>query len=320
MATNQGCRGLIPCDKLHFKFLYYFLVGNVPLLNDLGVGTTFKELSASKLKSVNIPIPPLPEQKRVVAILDEAFTAIETAIANTKKNIANARALFESQLRRMFTGDAVDQGWMQFKIEDIVQPLTTVDPKKSPSKSFEYIDVSSVSRSTHTIQEPTMIFGSEAPSRARRKVQSGDVLFATIRPTLQRIAVVPENLDGAICSTGYYVLRPRDQVISSYLFYYLFSGPFSAEMDSLQRGASYPAVSDRDIKEHIIYFPPLPEQKRIVAILDKVSANTTSLVRIGEQKLNHLAELKQSLLQQAFTGELTACTNTIKSVVLETQK
>jgi len=103
MAFNQGCRGLIPEDNLEYKFLYYFLLGNVDLLNDLGTGATFKELSATKLKCVNIPLPPLPEQKRIVAILDEAFAGVSIAVANVEKNLANARELFESYLNNIFT-------------------------------------------------------------------------------------------------------------------------------------------------------------------------------------------------------------------------
>ena len=103
MATNQGCKGLIPSSQLHHKFLYYYLTSIVDLLNSLGTGATFKELSAGKLKEVAIPVPPLPEQQRIVGILDEAFEGIATAKANAEKNLHNARALFESHLQSAFT-------------------------------------------------------------------------------------------------------------------------------------------------------------------------------------------------------------------------
>ena len=73
MAFNQGCKGMIPNSNLFYKFLFYYLFYNVDLLNSLGTGATFKELSGSKLKDVSIPLPPLPEQKRIVAVLDEHF-------------------------------------------------------------------------------------------------------------------------------------------------------------------------------------------------------------------------------------------------------
>jgi type I restriction enzyme S subunit len=98
MATNQGCKGLIPKQRLSYKYLYYYLLSIIDLLNELGSGTTFKELSGSKLKEVQIPIAPMLEQKRIVAILDEAFEKIATTLAQTKANIYNLSSLFNSTL------------------------------------------------------------------------------------------------------------------------------------------------------------------------------------------------------------------------------
>ena len=263
-----------------------------------------KTLNKKKLNVLPVIIPPLSEQKQIVATLDKAFAAIDTATANTKNNLANARELFESQLELAFAGKTDSEGWQELKIKDVVQPLTTVNPRKNPSLPFKYIDVSSVSRSSYLIEEPATLLGSYAPSRARRRVQSGDVIFATIRPTLQRISIVPEHLDGSICSTGYYVLRSGKKIVNRFLFYYLFSRTFDEEMATLQRGTAYPAVSDRDIREHMISFPPLPEQRRIVKILDKLSAETRSLSDNYNTKLNALAELKQAFLHKSFCGEL----------------
>lgn len=111
MATNQGCKGLIPGNPIDHKYLYYFLTNSVELLNDLGSGATFKELSGSKLKEVSVPVPPLPDQQRIVTILDEAFDGIATAKANAEKNLQNARALFESHLQSVFTQRVVRGGW-----------------------------------------------------------------------------------------------------------------------------------------------------------------------------------------------------------------
>jgi len=106
MATNQGCKGLIPSAILHYKYLFYYLGSKVELLNDLGSGATFKELSGGKLKEVTIPIAPLPEQQRIVAMLDELSTEIkkletinqqkEVALEELKKSIINRS--FSSQL------------------------------------------------------------------------------------------------------------------------------------------------------------------------------------------------------------------------------
>jgi type I restriction enzyme S subunit len=122
MATNKGCKGLIPGTHLQHKFLYYYLSSIVDLLNSLGTGATFKELSGGKLKEVTIPIPPLPEQRRIVGILDEAFEGIATAKANAEKNLQNARALFESHLQSVFTQRG--PGWVEKHLKDICEKIT----------------------------------------------------------------------------------------------------------------------------------------------------------------------------------------------------
>ena len=312
--------------KLSFRFLHHVLCWHYISGMTEGMqrrSTGIRNLDFTAYKQLPIPLPSLAEQKRIVAILDEAFAAIATATENTKKNLANAQELFDSALHSVFqppqsAEDSVsDVTARTVKIMDVVEPLTTTDPRKQPEESFEYIDVSSVSRITHSIRTTSPTLGCDAPSRAKRLVRAGDVLFATIRPTLQRIAIVPAHLDQAICSTGYFVLRPKPDVNNRFLFYYLFSQPFSDEMALLQRGASYPAVSDRDVKEHLIHLPPLPEQNRIATFLDKLSAEKQTLVETYKTKIRALAELKQSMLHQAFIGELTADKNTFERTLIK---
>ena len=190
--------------------------------------------------------------------------------------------------------------WEQVALGDVVEPLTTTDPRKQPEESFEYIDVSSVSRITHSIHATSPTLGCDAPSRARRLVRAGDVLFATIRPTLQRIAIVPAHLDQAICSTGYFVLRPKSNINGRFLFYCLFSQSFSDEMALLQRGANYPAVSDRDVREHLIHLPPLAEQKQIVAVLDEALAAIATATANTKKNIANVKELFDSELHRVF--------------------
>jgi type I restriction enzyme S subunit len=101
IATNQGCKGIVPKKELQTIFLFYFLKNSIELLNSLGSGTTFKELSGSRLAEVQIPMPPLSEQHRIVAILDKAFAAIATAKEVLKK-IYKIRVEFLSHICRVF--------------------------------------------------------------------------------------------------------------------------------------------------------------------------------------------------------------------------
>ena len=103
-ATDQGCKGLVPGRALDHKFLFYYLGSIIGLLNDLGTGATFKELSGGKLKEVSIPFPALSEQRRIVAILDEAFAGLDAMRADAEKNLQNARELFDRALQSAIEG------------------------------------------------------------------------------------------------------------------------------------------------------------------------------------------------------------------------
>ena len=119
MAFNQGCKGLLPSPAIDTKFAYYFLLTNVPLLESLGTGATFKELSSGKLKEVLFQFPELGEQRRIVTLLDEAFADIATAKANAEKNLQNARELFSTQLQVVFGETGKD--WIKTTIGEHIR-------------------------------------------------------------------------------------------------------------------------------------------------------------------------------------------------------
>lgn len=193
-------------------------------------------------------------------------------------------------------------GWERKRLGELLQKTGSTDPTKEPEKPFTYIDVSSVSNETFTIRETSELLGKDAPSRARRSVRSGDVIFATIRPTLKRIAIVPDELDNAVCSTGYFVLRGGSKIDNGYLFYWLFSGEFEAEMEARQKGASYPAVNDSDIRDQYLPVPPLEEQQRIVAVLDKAFAGIATATANAQKNLTNARALFESSLQRIYAN------------------
>ncbi len=159
------------------------------------------------------------------------------------------------------------------QIGKICQPTRTCDPRRNPDKSFFYVDISSIDRDQKTITDTSEITGAEAPSRARKIIRSGDILVSTVRPNLNAVAIVPADLDSQIASTGFCVLRPKPEVIDSkYLFYYSLTASFVDTLSAKVRGAHYPAVSDRDVKEIELPLPTISEQRRIVEILDQADA------------------------------------------------
>ncbi len=193
------------------------------------------------------------------------------------------------------------KGWATKTLGEVLQKTETVNPLQKPNAEFDYIDVSSVSNLTFQIEETQRLTGKDAPSRARRLVKANDVIFATVRPTLQRIAIVPDSLNDQVCSTGYLVLRPKSEIDHRFLFYSLFTQQFMGQMESLQKGASYPAVTDGEVRSQLLSFPLLPEQRRIVGILDEAFAGIATAKANTEKNLQNARALFESHLQAVFT-------------------
>ena len=145
--------------------------------------------------------------------------------------------------------------------------------KDIQNKDYQYIDLSSVSRENNKISDTQTINSINAPSRAQQIVIEDDVIFGTTRPTLQRYSLITSEYHNQICSTGFCVLRANKELLSpKFLFFILKSSNFYNYVDNNQKGAGYPSISNSKVKQFKIPIPPLAEQERIVAILDKFDA------------------------------------------------
>ncbi len=194
--------------------------------------------------------------------------------------------------------DALPRGWRTVQLADVVLKPKQRNPGLKPDETFEYVDVSSVSRESLKIESTTRCLGKEAPSRARKAVQAGDVIFATVRPTLRRIAIVPPELDNQICSTAFCVIRANPQFgDSGFLFFATARSDFVKQVSEGQRGVNYPAITDRQVLAGDIGLPPLPEQRAIAGVLRTVQEAKEACERV----IAATRQLKQSLLAHLFT-------------------
>jgi type I restriction enzyme, S subunit len=178
----------------------------------------------------------------------------------------------------------------------VIESIQTWTPASEPDRDITYLDLSSIDNQAKTIVGPARLLGRDAPSRARQLVRSGDVLVSTVRPNLNAVAVVGPGLDGATASTGFTVLRPKPNLDARYLFHWLRGTAFISEMVRRATGASYPAVSDRIVKQSAIPLPELSEQHRIAAILDCVDTLGAKHQRV----IRALGEAEQAAFTEAF--------------------
>lgn len=195
---------------------------------------------------------------------------------------------------------------------DLVGPIKSWNPASEPEETFNYVDLSAISQADKRIMSANSLQGAEAPSRARQIISAGDILVSTVRPNLNGVAPVTPEYDGATASTGFCVLRPNAlKIVSRYLMHWVQSPTFVEQMVRQATGASYPAVSDKIVKASMIPLPPLDEQRRIAAILDKVDA----LRRLRRRVVDLSAQVPQSLFVQMF-GAAEANPKRWKSVAL----
>jgi type I restriction enzyme S subunit len=182
-----------------------------------------------------------------------------------------------SKLEELIT-ELCPNGVPYMEIGKCIRKVPSIDWNLHKNKKFRYVDLSSVDRATHKITQTTEIDYRSAPSRAKQLILEGDVLFGTTRPTLKRYYFVERFLDNQVCSTGFCVLRPNEDIVSQrWLYHILSTEKFSSYVEKFQQGAGYPSISDKDVKAFIIPVPPLPIQEEIVRILDTFSELTAEL-------------------------------------------
>jgi len=197
---------------------------------------------------------------------------------------------------------ALPLGWVRSTIGEVT--LERVDQLgPNGSAEFLYVDISSIDTKTKKICEPKTLRPAQAPSRARQRLKSMDVVVSMTRPNLNAVAIVPTEMEGAIGSTGFDVLRTQ-QIEPAWLFYLVQSSSFVESMSSLVQGALYPAVRPKDIRAYQIPLAPLAEQRRIVAELEKQLTRLDAAVAALKRLQANLKRYRASVFNAACEGRL----------------
>ncbi len=261
-------------------------------------GATREKLTKSSALKIPVTLPPLAEQKRIAAILDKA----DAIRRKRQQSIKLADDFLRATFLDMF-GDPVTnpKGWKVKIIDSLVEDIKTWNPATKPDSQFWYIDISAIDQETKIIKTAKQIYGKDAPSRARQLIKAGDILVSTVRPNLNAVAFVEDIFEGGTASTGFCVLRPRkDSITSQYLFALVRSKTFINSMIQQATGASYPAVNCSIVRSWTAPIPPLELQKQYNTQVER----TLSLRKKEDVNLSYVDGLFNSLTQRAFRGEL----------------
>lgn len=288
-------------NKIYPKYLYLYFQSPEYWLHILGnvEGAAQPNFNGRKLARICFPLPPLPEQTRIVNKLDSLFERIDKSIALLEENIKHTEALMASVLDEVLTSskDSIE-------ISKLVVKTENVNPQNNPEVKHTYIDISSVNNKTHIIENPSELPGKDAPSRARKSVIKGDIVFATTRPNLRNIAVVDSDYLNPIASTGFCVLRANSGASKDFLFLCLLSNNIQEQIKPFIRGAQYPAISDKDLLQCKIPKLNIEEQIKVSDKVMRIREKLALLSSEQQSKLSYLKTLKASLLDKAFKGEL----------------
>ena len=195
-------------------------------------------------------------------------------------------------------------GWTSTRLGEVCLPVGKVMPPDSPDDEFTYLDISSIDNKAAQVVSPKSYAGKDAPSRARQMVRTGDVLFSTVRTYLRNIAIVTDDLDGAVASTGFCVVRQSSYLNPGLAFNFLQTDQFISDMNPLQRGTNYPAVRDEDVLGHSFPLPPLAEQHRVVAEIEKQLTRLDASVAALRRARANLKRYRASVLKDACEGRL----------------
>ena len=281
------------------KYLYRCLTS--PYFQDIVQsrlnGATTPHLYQRDITEFPVVLPPLAEQQRIVGLLDEAFAGLATAKANAEKNLQNARALFESHLQSVFTHRG--PGWKMEKLDDLTELARGHNPPKSKFSREQkpgyvrFYQIRDGGTDDYTVYVP------DTPQL--HKMKKDDIMMVAYRHVGRAFRGVEGAFNVALCKISN---ARRDLLDDDYLFHMIPSPFVKGELLKRSERSLIPSMSIEHLRELRIPLPPLPEQQKIVKLINSLSKETQRLARLYERKLAALEALKKSLLHQAFTGAL----------------
>jgi type I restriction enzyme S subunit len=304
---------LIKVDKsvLNNYFLKHYLNSDFvkrlakKSISSSGVGN----LNVGTVREFPILLPPLPEQQRIVAILDEAFAAIAKAKANAQLNLQNAKELFESYLQ----GVSENGNWETKTIQEVTK---VINGYAFASKDFKSTNtIKSIKITNVGVKEFVEEADNYLPEKFKDtlkavQVKEGNIVIALTRTIISaglKVAVVPKSYDGALVNQRVAALVPNEKIINQrYLYNFLTTDGVAKYVLAHVNTLMQPNLSINDLKNLAVPCPSLKIQQTIVQKLDALNAETKKLESIYKQKINDLEELKKSILKKAFSGELAS--------------
>jgi len=303
--------------KIGKDFIFHFLTSEyfISALIKAGRGAAQQNISTTDIENLKISIPPIPEQQRIVSILDKAFAAIDKAKANAEQNLKNAKELFESYLQSVFENKGKD--WEEKSLEEI---CLLISKGSSPKwQGIKYVDEpgvlfvtsENVGENTLLLEQRKYVEEKFNISDKKSILKNGDVLTNIVGASIGRTAIFNlddiANINQAVC-----LIRCNQKFLFNEYLMYLLNSPFTQQhLHDNEVNNARANLSLGFFRSLSIPLPELSEQRKVVDKIKAFSIETKRLETIYQKKIEDLEELKKSILQKAFSGEL----DTTKDIV-----
>lgn len=306
MATSQDFANWVCSDNLDCRFLVYLLLAEQESLLRFASGAIHQTIYYPELKALHICMPSLPEQQRIVAILDDALAGLETVAANVQKNLKNAGELFDSYLNSAFTQK--NESWVVKMLSDVCRKITVghVGPmaKRYKQSGVPFLRSQNIRPFEIALDDVVFIDEDFHRSLAKSQLLPGDV--AIVRTGYPgTAAVIPETLKTSNCA-DLVIVRTDEQVDPGYIAAFFNSSHGKGLVSGNLVGTAQKHFNIGAAKAVKIRLPPKQEQRRLVEEMRVFRSASRRLELLYQQKLSNLADLKQSILTKAFSGEMTS--------------
>ena len=302
---------------IDIKYLHYYCHShesyNTFLKSSHGVHIEKMTFDLKDWLKQKVSLPPFQEQKKIASIL----TSIDDVIEKTELQINKLQNLKNASMKELFSKGIdhtefkdsvlgkIPKSWNIVPLKELVYvDSESLKSSTNLNYSFKYIDISCVSTGKVNVPLNKIIF-KNAPSRARKIVRQNDVLISTVRPNLKAFAHFDQDGENWVASTGFAVLRKKDNCDSRFIYNYMLSDNVTWQINMLIVGSNYPAINTSEIRELTVVAPSLPEQKEISSILTSIDTNISKKI----SKLNQTQSLKKSLMQVLLTGKVRVKVN-----------
>ncbi|MGR6862801.1 restriction endonuclease subunit S [Aliivibrio salmonicida] len=298
LATMQY---LIPKGGFELRFIKYCLESID--FSEYRTGSTIPHIYFKDYKSTPVPLPSIPEQKRIVALLDTVFADLEQTRAKTEQNLKNARELFDSYMQQVFSQKG--EGWTSVKLKDICSKITDGVHKKPNyiDEGVPFLKINNLTVGTGISFKNTSYISKEDHELfcKRTNPEKGDILISK-DGTIGIVRIIDTDIEFSIF-VSLALVKPIDKSMSHYLKFVLESPDIQGQIQP--QGAALKHLYLRDLREFSIPIAPASEQEEIVKKLDFMQNRVECLEKNYQCKLKAIDELKKSILQKAFSGELT---------------